>query len=179
MNIRVAHFVLFHFIFSVSMAQPMHVDTHQKGKRGGRQTAVVSGMNTLVTEYFSVKDALISGKEKTAAQKAQGFAASLERITPEALTAMELASLNRVQDSLLSGARAISNSIDIEEQRRSFASFSQMMWMLVKGAGTNVVPIYQQYCPRKNAYWLSGEQAIRNPYLGKKMLRCGKVSATL
>ena len=39
--------------------------------------------------------------------------------------------------------------------------------------------LYYQYCPmafnNKGAYWLSNEEAIRNPYFGDKMLKCGLV----
>jgi len=40
-------------------------------------------------------------------------------------------------------------------------------------------PLYQQYCPMKKSYWLSKDAAIKNPYYGKQMLTCGKVSDTL
>ncbi|RYF79677.1 MAG: DUF3347 domain-containing protein, partial [Chitinophagaceae bacterium] len=37
-------------------------------------------------------------------------------------------------------------------------------------------PIYLQYCPMKNASWLSSAKQIRNPYYGSSMLTCGEVT---
>lgn len=40
------------------------------------------------------------------------------------------------------------------------------------------MPVYRQYCPMafhgESAYWISGEEEIRNPYLPEAMLRYGE-----
>lgn len=173
--------VLLHAIPGISVAQMTPMGNHQTPRHahGRKPIAYSRGIGLLLTQYYLVKDALVSGKAKTVAEKANSFTAILAMIEPTVLTATELTSLNRVQDSLASGAASISKSTDIEAQRRAFESFSLNMWALVKGAGTSEEPIYQQYCPMKKAYWLSSEETIKNPYFGKKMRSCGKVSATL
>ena len=44
--------------------------------------------------------------------------------------------------------------------------------------------VYYQHCPMYNqkkggADWLSLDKAIKNPYLGSKMLTCGSIAQTL
>ena len=53
------------------------------------------------------------------------------------------------------------------------------IFALVKGLKANENPVYQQYCPMAKAYWLSDNATVKNPYYGKSMLTCGKVSETL
>lgn len=40
-------------------------------------------------------------------------------------------------------------------------------------------PTYYQYCPMQDAYWLSKENAVKNPYYGSMMLSCGKTVETI
>jgi hypothetical protein len=53
------------------------------------------------------------------------------------------------------------------------------MYTLAKAAKLSPQPVYEQYCPMKNAYWLSSEASIKNPYYGNEMLSCGEVKDTL
>ena len=76
----------------------------------------------------------------------------------------------------------ISEANDIEVQRTHFSDVSERITALV-GASISSGEIYQQYCPmafnNEGGYWLSTEKAIRNPYFGDKMLKCGKVTKTI
>jgi hypothetical protein len=54
------------------------------------------------------------------------------------------------------------------------------MAAFVKAAKVAGEPVYQQYCPMKNASCLSSSsKAIKNPYFGNAMLTCGKVVETI
>ena len=53
----------------------------------------------------------------------------------------------------------------------------------VKVFGMSKGTLYVQHCPMVNnnegADWISDEEKIRNPYFGDKMMKCGKVKATI
>jgi len=126
----------------------------------------------LLSIYYDIKDALVSGNAATASAKAGDFVKTLYEIDTKIV-----AESNR--DALLKDITAISNSKDLKEQRVSFAPFSENMIALAKTVKLSAEPVYQQYCPMKKASWLSNQQAIKNPYYGSSMLTCGSVKATL
>jgi len=82
-------------------------------------------------------------------------------------------------NALLKDANKIASGKDINQQRETFANFSNNMFIVAKAVKLSAEPVYQQYCPMKKAYWLSNETVIKNPYYGKQMLSCGNVSATI
>ena len=77
----------------------------------------------------------------------------------------------------------ISNSEDIEEQRKSFEIISNSLINSTTAFGASGEVFYIQYCPMaandKGAYWMSSQIEIRNPYFGDKMLKCGTLEDSL
>ena len=126
----------------------------------------------LLSIYYDIKDALVSGNASVASAKAGDFVKTLNGIDTKIV-----GEANR--DALLKDITSISNSKDLKEQRVSFAPFSENMIALAKTVKLSAEPVYQQYCPMKKASWLSSQQAIKNPYYGSSMLTCGSVKATL
>ena len=67
---------------------------------------------------------------------------------------------------------------DVDGQREAFVAVTEEMTRLVEGNLTSG-KLYYQYCPmafnNTGGFWLSNEEAIRNPYFGDKMLKCGMV----
>jgi len=84
----------------------------------------------------------------------------------------------KLSKALLADAQNISNSQDIDKQRKFFKSLSKNLHDLIKVSKSSE-PVYYQYCPMEDANWLSREKDIRNPYYGAKMLTCGKTVETL
>jgi len=127
-----------------------------------------SAQNTgaLLDNYISVKNALVSGDSKAAAQ-ASGVL--YQNIKGESSFAQK--------EALLKAAGNMSKAASIEKQRAAFSEVSAILWKVVKGSDISQ-PVYYQYCPMKKAYWLSKEKEIKNPYYGSSMLTCGKVSET-
>jgi hypothetical protein len=83
-------------------------------------------------------------------------------------------------DKLKADVTKISVAKDIEKQRIAFSSLSNNLWLTVKGMKINDNgAIYVDYCPMKDAYWLSSEPAIKNPYYGSSMLTCGSIKETI
>lgn len=126
----------------------------------------------LLTTYYGIKDALVSGNAATAASYATTFIESVNSIDKETIK-------EEIRSSLLKDARAISQSKDLSIQREKFAILSTTMIALAKTVKLSTEPVYLQYCPMKKASWLSDTKAIKNPYYGSAMLTCGNVKETL
>ena len=86
-------------------------------------------------------------------------------------------------DNTASLAKKIAVSSNIEEQRKNFIPLSSDLIALLKHTDIEQGTMYVQYCPMANsgegAYWISGNQEIKNPYYGEKMLNCGEVKESI
>ena len=123
----------------------------------------------ILTEYYSLKDALVA----TDAVKAKAAASSL------AATASSTPGMNLVADY----ASTIAESDNIEAQRETFEILSISIYEVLAEGNPHAETVYVQYCPmafdNKGAFWLSNNEEILNPYFGDKMLKCGVVKETL
>jgi hypothetical protein len=84
-----------------------------------------------------------------------------------------------LSEKLRTDAQRISETKEIKQQRGHFNELSNNFFAMIKGLNANQQPVYQQYCPMAKGYWLSDNSAVKNPYYGKSMLTCGKVTETL
>jgi hypothetical protein len=116
----------------------------------------------LLSSYYDIKNALVNSDASAAAARAGDF--------------LKLISFKSYQDKLAFNARHISESKDIAHQREHFAGLSADFYKLAKAVKLSGQPIYYDYCPMNKTYWLSASKDIKNPYYGKQMLTCGKVS---
>lgn len=71
----------------------------------------------------------------------------------------------------------------IESLRKTFKPLSAEIILLFKAFGSSEASLFVDYCPMadsdKGATWLSDEEAIRNPYFGSSMLKCGEVKEVI
>ena len=142
-------------------------------------TASQSALSPLLTLYYDVKNALINSDASTASVKAGEFSKAVKSVDMKALSETDMNALMPLQDKLASDAATIAASKDIQKQRDGFASLSLNFYTLAKAVKLSDQPVYQAYCPMKKSYWLSSEAAVKNPYYGKMMLTCGKVTDTI
>ncbi|MEE1946497.1 DUF3347 domain-containing protein [Pedobacter sp. KR3-3] len=133
----------------------------------------------LLSSYYGVKDALVNGNAAEAGTKATEFLAVVKAIDGKSLAEPNRKAFLELKEKLAFDAEHISESKDIAHQRDHFAAFSTNLYALAKAVKLSGQPIYQEYCPMKKMYWLSSEQTIKNPYYGKSMLTCGKVTDTI
>ncbi|NJW53157.1 DUF3347 domain-containing protein [Salinimicrobium oceani] len=97
---------------------------------------------------------------------------------------MMVEALAKVEDNTqaLEAAKTIANSAEINEQRTAFQELSAAMEVMLKES-LRSGEVYKQFCPMafdgKGAFWLSASKEVRNPYYGDKMLKCGRVEATI
>lgn len=137
------------------------------------------GLTILLSSYYNIKNSLVNSDAAKAASNATGFVNALKAVDSKGLSDTESKAFKAIQEKLNADAQSIASSNKIEAQRTAFASLSINIYTFAKTASLSTEKIYQQYCPMKKMYWLSDEAAIKNPYYGKAMLTCGKVTDTL
>lgn len=130
-------------------------------------SAFAQNTDKLLSNYISVKNALVGSDSKTASQAANTLYQSVKNEGDFAQKA-----------ELLKATEKLDKASGIEKQRAAFNDVSTTMWRLVKNSDKVNHAVYYQYCPMKKAYWLSNEKEIKNPYYGSLMLTCGKVAET-
>ncbi len=144
-----------------------------------KDTIKTASVSKLLPTYYSIKDALVTGKAEVAATKAGEFVKAINGIDMKTLSEADHTTFMAVNEKLAFDAEHIAESKDLTHQRDHFKSFSDNFFTLAKAVKLSANPVYQQYCPMKKATWLSSEAAIKNPYYGSAMLTCGSVKATL
>jgi len=138
-----------------------------------------NNLSQLLSLYYEVKNALVNADAATASAKAGELLSAINNMDMKSLSANDKKAFAAVQYKLEYDARHISEVKDLSHQREHFANLSKNMYTLAKNAKLSGQPVYEQYCPMKDAYWLSNETAIKNPYYGSSMLACGSVKDTV
>lgn len=139
-------------------------------------------LTAFVQSYLPIKDALVKTDTDATQKTISPAKASLSKVDMKLLEGkahdiwMDL--LRPMQSSL----DKITQTSDVEEQRKYFETLSDNLIEAVEYFGVVENTIYRQYCPMafkdQGAYWLSSEKEIRNPYFGDMMLTCGEVKET-
>ncbi|HLO45950.1 MAG TPA: DUF3347 domain-containing protein [Leadbetterella sp.] len=132
--------------------------------------------------YFLLKDALVKTDGTQAASKAIALLSAMSAIKMEKLSPEEHQVWMKIQKSLTTNVKNISETKDPSKQRSYFISVSKDFYQLIK-VSKPTYPVYYQYCPMANngkgANWLSKEQSVKNPYYGSMMLTCGNTVETI
>ncbi len=177
------------FLVSLSMgvfAQTSTPDAHtghdmkmETSAKSSLDSEVQTSVNKLLVSYYAVKNALIADDGKMANAQAGELVKTLATVPMAKMTEEQHKVFMGLSDKVKFDAEHINETKDIKHQRDHFNDLSNNVFALVKGLKANASPVYQQYCPMKKAYWLSDNSAVKNPYYGKAMLTCGKVTETL
>ena len=136
-------------------------------------------LTTLLNDYYGIKNALVSSDATMAATKSGELLKAINSIDMKTLSEADMNAFMALQEKLAFDAKHISENNGIAEQREHFSSLSNNIYKLAKAVKLSAAPVYREYCPMKKMYWLSSAAAIKNPYYGKMMLTCGKVTETL
>ena len=140
---------------------------------------VQASLSKMLTNYYGVKNALIADDGKTANSQAGEFVKMLASVPMAKMNAEQHRILMDLSEKVKLDAQNISETKDVKNQRERFNDLSNNFFTMLKGLNANEQPVYQQYCPMAKGYWLSDNSAVKNPYYGKAMLTCGKVTETL
>lgn len=136
-------------------------------------------INQILSAYYEVKNALVADDGKAASSKAESLAKLLNAMPMDKMTGPQHTVWMKYAGKLKSDAEHIGQTKNAGQQRDHFNNLSNNLFEVAKAFKGNEAEVYQQYCPMKKAYWLSENKSVKNPYYGKKMLTCGKVTATL
>jgi hypothetical protein len=138
---------------------------------------------SVFTAYVELKDAFVSSDAGKVKEEAVQTNDALGKVDMKLLTGAAhndwMTYLSPMQTSL----KEIQSSTDIEAQRKSFSTLSDNLYKSIKAFGLGGKEAFFDFCPmafnNEGAYWLSDAQAIKNPYFGDKMLKCGSVKEKL
>jgi len=134
-------------------------------------------------DYQELKDALVDTDFEATKAAASEALSSLEEVDMSQLEGEAHNYWMQQHNTMQQHLQAMAGASDIEMARKHFAEITQPMKHSIAAYGVPGETFYVQYCPMafndEGASWISGEEAIRNPYFGDKMLKCGKVQETL
>jgi hypothetical protein len=158
-----------------------------------KSDAFNSAFNNLLSTYYDMKDAFVdwdTAKINQTASRLKSIADSLPVNQLKADTT--IISMARNYSQSVSGeALGVKGETDITEKRKSFYTLSENLYELVRTVRYDGQVVYHQHCPMafndtEEAFWLSNNNEIINPYLGSKhpkyksgMLHCGDVTDSL
>ena len=136
-------------------------------------------LKAVFDEYITLKDALIKEDTKTATVASSMMLKKLTLIDMKLLKVEAHTTWMRLSEQLKKHTIALNSTTDIKTQRNHFKPLSFSLIMIIEKFGVNQ-KVYSQFCPmaasNTGGYWLSLEDNVLNPYFGKAMLTCGKVT---
>ncbi|HOX83545.1 MAG TPA: DUF3347 domain-containing protein [Chryseolinea sp.] len=145
--------------------------------------SVKTQINGLLENYFAVNKALIEDNHEVAKTEAKAFADNLAKFDMSKLVGEQMDFYHVQLAKISTGLKSIAESVDIEESRSELSNVSDGMYALVKAYHPNETELYYQFCPmaknNEGAYWISETKEIVNPYMGQRMLMCGRTKEKL
>lgn len=145
--------------------------------------ALTKHLQSMLDQYLSLKNQLVEGHAVKAKTEAAALLAALEKIPHAGMEAEGHTFVQQQQNKIKPALQQLQKGTGVEDMRQQFIHVSDGMIALMKAFDVEGKPLYLQFCPMANddkgAYWLSGEDEIRNPYYGDAMLSCGEVTETL
>jgi len=163
-----------------SMAMLSDHKTVQEETQNPTEKAQV--LDEVFNGYFALKDALTNDDGVKAASQAKRLYKAIDDADMKAMKTDQHMVWMKLMKKLSYDAEHIKGVTETEHQREHFASLSVNMYEVMKVFKTSS-PVYYQFCPMaeegKGANWLSLDEKINNPYMGKKMPTCGKTVETI
>jgi hypothetical protein len=140
-------------------------------------------LEEVLSAYLALKNALASDDGKTAQASAKTLLAEIGNVPMDKLTKGQNTTWMKYQKKISFDTEHISETNETEHQREHFVTLSKNMYEVEKAFNTSKTTLYYQFCPMANdgkgAYWLSENEKISNPYMGKKMPACGSIKETI
>lgn len=139
----------------------------------------VSAFQTVFARYFELKDALVAGNGAQAKKSAGALDDAMHSVDAAKLPAAQQGIWEQVMTAAMPVVHPLSETADVEKQRKLFSKLTPPMLQLAEAAGDGT--IYLDHCPmyEGGADWLSCDKAIKNPFYGNMMLTCGSVKRTI
>jgi len=135
-------------------------------------------MDSVLTRYFALKDALVESDSDLSKEKAEELSSLTRDVMDEVLEPENQGLWLGIAQIIRNETDNLIAENDIDEQRIHFESISTAMINMVESFNPVGYTIYHQSCPmvrNGSADWLSREEEIRNPYHGDRMMNCGEI----
>lgn len=143
------------------------------------QDSASQSLKNVITSYLNIKNSLTMDKPDSVQAYASIFYKDLQAVPFEKLSVDQNKTWMEYYQLLTKNASDIENSTDLKTQREQFSELSQNYYKMLKIMNINTIDLYYQYCPMADAYWISENSKISNPYYGRKMISCGSTKETL
>lgn len=140
-------------------------------------------LSNAFASYIELKDAFVSSDAEKAREKAKQAGEALSKVDMKLLSGAAHNDWMNYLSPIQATLNEIQSATDIEAQRDAFSTLSDNLYKSIKAFGLGGKEAYYEYCPmafnNEGGYWLSDNEAIRNPYFGDKMLTCGSIEEKL
>jgi hypothetical protein len=132
-----------------------------------------AAMRPLVEEYLRAQTALAADSDKGVAAAAREMEKLAGKLDAATVKGAQAGRYKELPPKIKTAAAQLAAAKGIAPAREAFKALSRplALWAtLSKPADLNVV-----FCSMARGSWLQKDKAIRNPYYGAQMLRCGEV----
>jgi len=141
-------------------------------------------LESSVTAYFSIQQALSSDSQEQALTWAQHLLKELANVDMSLLKGRAHELWMKQLKEVQSAAKALTEAKDIDGMRAVFEKLSDTLYAALKQFGTSgSLTIHRFHCPmafnNRGAFWLQQADKTENPYFGSMMFRCGTKTETL
>lgn len=137
-------------------------------------------LQPVYADYLKLKDLLVADKLEDAKNAAVSMQDNLAKVDMTLFTGESHNSWMTFSSELKNKLQHVPHLSGIKEVREAFRQVSIIMVEMSGAFKPNSQTLYVQHCPmannNKGADWLSSEKEVKNPYFGKSMLTCGKVT---
>ncbi|MDY6988683.1 MAG: DUF3347 domain-containing protein [Thermodesulfobacteriota bacterium] len=130
-------------------------------------------MAPLLEEYLKIHDALAADKTDGVKGAAEQIVTLSDKVDPNTVTGEHKEHYRHLPMTIKKAAQKLARGKDLGAAREAFKELSRpvAMWATMsKPKGVYVI-----YCSMASGSWLQKDKAIRNPYHGSQMLRCGEI----
>lgn len=137
----------------------------------------------VVHTYLDIKTSLVDSDPNLTSSAAKRMQQTIDNVDMNLLEGSSHLFWMDKSAALRSHVDLLTQTTDIESQRKQFEHISDQMIEIVKVFGVESEKLYVQHCPmafeNKGADWISDVSEIRNPYFGDAMLTCGIVTDSI
>lgn len=159
----------------------------------GSSNAFNQSFNNVLNEYYQLQKNLVEWDSTNASKHALQVVVATEKLSFDQVKADSTIVLTAktLSESIIAEGNAIATETTLEGKRRSFYTLSENLYNLALTVKYNGATLYHMSCPMafndtEEAFWLSNNSEVVNPYLGIKhpkykdgMLHCGEVKDSI
>ena len=143
--------------------------------------------------YYMLKNDFVNWDSAKAGNDALALKQQIQQVPYDTLQADKniVATAKSFSDEIANQTDALNKAASIEAKRRAFSTISDDLYNLINTVRYDREVIYHDMCPMafnetEQAYWLSRDSVITNPYFGNKhpkyksgMITCGEVEDSI